>query len=153
MSFQCQDSLTTHQTGFHLDSGKTWVDLIQILSSSFSFVSLTSSLTSLFLSHLLLQHPVEATIRPQLEWFCPLGGLVTTKIPSAASGWLNQNLDAPSKSHLTGGWHNSLILHIIKTLRALNMQNCAHSSLSPSITSDKQQFTRLKVNGDLPRIW
>lgn len=124
------------------------------LLSSLLFVSSPSSHTSLYLSHLLLlQHRVEATIQPQVGWFCPLGGLVTTKIPSAVSGWLNQNLDAPSKSLLTGGWHNSLILHIIKTLRARKRQNCGDSSESPSITSGKQRFTRPKVYGDSPRIW
>lgn len=77
-----------------------WTLVVPFVSSVSAFPSLPRSV--------LLQPRVEATFQPQMEWFCLLVGLVTTKIPSAVSGWLNQNLDAPSKSHLTGGWNDSL---------------------------------------------
>lgn len=99
------------------------------------WVSCTSSLTCLFI--LPSQPHVEATIRLQVEWYYLLGGLVITKTPLTVSGWLKQNLDVPSKSHLTGGWHTVTLWFWILE-RALNKQ--------------EWRFTRFKVYGHSPTI-
>lgn len=121
----------------------TTLDVISLsLKIKLSLIILVESSSSLSSSPLLLQPRVEATTQPPLEWSSPLAGPVTIRIPSAVNGWLNPNPDAPLKSHLTGGWHNSFFIpSTIKTRSGRSWANLIIFLTSNDLQEIK--FTRI----------